>query len=69
MNPFVSSPFGKELFSTRAAALRSPTRIRPRGRLGRQNDLAAIGKLKIAQMDTPAPALDDESSTDREAVG
>jgi hypothetical protein len=42
--------------------------IPARARLGRQDDLTAIGKFKITQVDTAAPALDDESGTDREAV-
>jgi hypothetical protein len=62
------SPAGKKLFPAGSPALITPARIRPRARIGRQNNLAAIGKLKITQVDTATPALDDESGTDREAV-
>jgi hypothetical protein len=44
----------------RAAALRRggrPARPRPLRRIGRQIDLATIGKLKISQMDAKAPAV------------
>jgi hypothetical protein len=47
---------------------RLPARRVPQSCLGRQLDVAAIGKFQITQMDTAFPALDHEPRSNREPV-
>ena len=64
-----------KLFSSLASPRKAPaTRARPVCHIGRQFDVAAIGKLKISQTDakaslSPAAALDHIARADREPAG
>jgi hypothetical protein len=64
-----------KLFSSLASPRKAPaTRARPVCHIGRQFDVAAIGKLEISQTDakaslSPAAALDHVARADREPAG
>jgi hypothetical protein len=63
-------PFVAKLFLAGGpGAATPPGREGASAPLDRQIDMAAIGKLKITQLDTAATAFDHESSSDRETTG